>query len=97
MKAKTRPRRPLSWTPVLALIAMVGAVAPAAAELRIDITRGTVEPLPIAITDFLGTTPEDARFGRDISGVVSADLVRSGLFHSIDRQAFIQTAESKMR
>ena len=94
MRSNTRPRRPLSRTPVLVLVLVLGAVTPAAAELRIDITRGKVEPLPIAVTDFLGATPEEARFGRDISGVVSADLERSGLFHSIDRRAFIQTAES---
>ena len=94
MRSHTWPRRPLSWTPVLALVLIFGVVVPASAELRIDITRGKVEPMPIAVTDFLGATPEETGFGRDISGVVSADLERSGLFHSIDRGAFIQTVES---
>ncbi len=94
MRSKTWPRRPLSWASVLALILVVGVVAPTAAELRIDITQGTVEPLPIAVTNFLGTTPDETRFGQDISGVISADLERSGLFRSIDHQAFIQTAKS---
>lgn len=94
MRWKTWPRRSVSWAPVLAFIVVVRAVAPATAELRIDITQGTVKPLPIAVTNFLGTMPDEARLGRDVSGVVSADLERSGLFKSIDRQAFIQTAES---
>ncbi|MFQ5763442.1 MAG: Tol-Pal system protein TolB, partial [Rhodospirillales bacterium] len=64
---------------------------PAAAELRIDITQGRVEPLPIAVTGFTGGTQAESRFGEDISGVVAADLERSGLFRPIDRRAFIQT------
>ena len=31
-----------------------GFANPAAAELRIDITRGRVEPMPVAIADFKG-------------------------------------------
>jgi TolB protein len=67
---------------------------PAAAELRIDITRGVVEPLPIAIVPFDGDNAEAARVGRDISGVISDDLERSGLFRPIDQRAFIQTQVS---
>ncbi len=67
-------------------------VTNAAAELRIDITQGTVEPLPIAITDLVGGTPQATQFGRDISQVVAADLERSGLFRPLDPRAFIQTA-----
>ena len=73
------------------LLVVLTAMRPAGAELRIDITRGSVEPLPIAVTSFLGGTPEETRFGRDIAGVVAADLERSGLFRPIDPRAFIQT------
>ncbi len=83
------PRR---WAAALALLLMAeGAVQ---AEIKIDITRGQVEPLPVAITDFLGETGEDARYGRDISEVITSDLTGSGLFHAIDRDAFIQTVNS---
>ena len=60
------------------------------AELRVDITRGHLEPLPVAITDFLGSSDREIQIGRDIAGVVSADLERSGLFKPIDRRAFIE-------
>jgi len=63
----------------------------ARAELRVDITQGKAEPLPIAVTDFFGTGGEEARIGRDMAGVIAADLQRSGLFKPIDRRAFIQT------
>ncbi len=76
----------------LVLVLLMAGAWPALAELRIDITQGKIEPLPIAITDFVGAQPEEARYGRDISGVIAADLERSGLFRPIDKRAFIQTA-----
>jgi len=58
---------------------------PARAELHIDITRGKIEPLPIAIPTFAG----GASSANDITQVISADLERSGLFKPIDPQAFV--------
>ncbi|MBM3548944.1 MAG: Tol-Pal system protein TolB [Alphaproteobacteria bacterium] len=68
------------------------ASTPAWGELRIDITRGKVEPMPIAIVPFTGGG-EQARVGNDISAVVSADLERSGLFRPLDPKSFIQQAD----
>jgi len=76
---------------LLALLLGLAATWPVSAELRIDITQGKVEPLPVAITNFVGATKDEIRFGRDISGVIAADLERSGLFRPIDHRAFIQT------
>ncbi len=72
-------------------IAVWASAAPALAELRIDITQGTVEPLPIAVTQFVGNNNTAAGFGRDISKVITADLERSGLFRAVDPRAFIQS------
>lgn len=58
---------------------------PAHAVLQIDINRGNVEPLPIALPDMPGST-----IGADIMRVISADLERSGLFKPIDQSAFIE-------
>lgn len=77
----------------LALALVIAAVSPSRAELRIDITRGVVEPLPIAIMDFQGQG-QTADIGRDIAKVVSADLERSGLFRPVDKAAFIQDPAS---
>lgn len=71
----------------------LGAV-PARAELRVDITHGQVQPVPIAVTDLYGQNPDDVRTGHDITDVISADLERSGLFKPIDHKAFIQTADT---
>ncbi|MBU0726179.1 MAG: Tol-Pal system protein TolB [Alphaproteobacteria bacterium] len=77
----------------IALALTLVAIAPARAELRIDITRGVVEPLPIAIVDFQGEG-QSVDIGRNISQVVSADLERSGLFRPLDKASFIQKADS---
>jgi TolB protein len=57
----------------------------ARAQLTIDMTRPTFEPVPIAIVDFAGD-----RVGADIAGVVRNDLQNSGLFRSISPSSFIQ-------
>jgi TolB protein len=79
----------VTWV-VLAGLLLVLAPSPVSAELRIDITRGKVEPLPIAIPAFAGGGGEEGQTGRDLAQVISADLERSGLFSPIDPRAFIQ-------
>jgi TolB protein len=68
---------------VLVGLVFAGA-APAWAALHVDVTQGNVQPMPIAIPDFIGS-PQAAQ----ISGVVRADLERSGLFRSLDPKSFI--------
>lgn len=68
---------------------------PAMAELKIEITEGKVEPMPIAIPDFAGNGgPEAQAMGRQMAQVIAADLERSGLFRPIDPRAFIQDPAS---
>ena len=79
---------------VVILLALVGNAATVHAEVSIDITRGTVEALPLAVTDFHGIVAPEQEIGRNIAAVVSANLERSGLFSPLDKRAFIQTAAS---
>jgi TolB protein len=84
-------------TLVRTLVAVVFCTAftyHARAELRIDITRGTVEPTPIAVVDFIGGSSVEQEYGRGISRVVAADLERSGLFKPLDSRAFIQNNQA---
>jgi len=74
---------------LLAIVFLLASVGVSRAELRIDITKGNPQPLPIAVTDFYG-----AQVGADMAGVISNDLASSGLFAPIDKAAFIQTPES---
>jgi TolB protein len=76
-----------------AALLWLGLPQPAGAQLELDITEGVLEPLPIAISEFYGASPQAAQLGREIADVVSADLERSGLFRPIDRRAFIQSPE----
>ncbi len=59
------------------------------AQVVIDITKGNVDPLPIAIPPFVGDGNQ-AKIARDIAAVVEADLRRSGLFKPIAHGAFIE-------
>ena len=76
---------------VLAAFACVAAASfacslPARAAVEININKGVIEPLPIAITDFLSAD----QLGPNISSVIAADLERSGLFAPINKSAFIE-------
>ncbi len=62
----------------------------AEAKLRVDITQGVTEPIPIAITQMGGSDATSARVGQDISKVVARDLERSGLFKAMDPNSFVQ-------
>ena len=63
---------------------------PARAVVELNITQGTIQPLPIAIADFAGDGSMDPQVAREISDVVANDLRGSGLFVPIDQAAFIE-------
>jgi len=83
------PRVPqlLQAGPMAALLLVFAMMTPAQAVLKINITQGNVEPLPIAILDFDG----EGSVGRELAQVIAANLERSGLFRPIDRDAFIES------
>jgi len=62
----------------------------AEALIQLDVTQGNVQPLPIAIPTFIGGTEADAQIAADITGVIAADLKRSGLFLPLDPAGFIE-------
>jgi TolB protein len=73
--------------PALPLSAQSG---PPSGPLRIQITEGVIEPLPIAVPDFLPEGGAAAGPARDISRLVVADLVGTGLFREVPASAHIQ-------
>ena len=82
---------------LIAVIACASAVLPvkrAEALLSVDVTEGNVEPLPIAIPPFIGASEADPQIAADITGVISADLKRSGLFIPLDPAGFIEKITS---
>lgn len=91
MELSRRDLARLSIAGLLGATGVAGFAAPARSELRIDITQGRVDPLPIAIADFQGEGIEATRVGRTMTEIISANLERSGLFQPIDNRAFIQS------
>ncbi|MPZ56682.1 MAG: Tol-Pal system protein TolB [Rhizobiales bacterium] len=88
------PRLQLNRRRVLGGIG-VGALAmamprQAAAVLRLDVTQGNVQPLPVAVPDFVGVSATDVDTARNVSQIITANLRRSGLFAPIDPAAFIE-------
>ena len=67
-------RLPRALRPLAPLLALA-LVAPARAQLQIDITSGVTDPIPVAIEPFVG---ESAGF----AAVIEADLARSGRFRT---------------
>lgn len=57
--------------------------------LKIEITQGQIQPIPIAITDFYGND-----LSSEIAQVIREDLESSGLFNPLDKSSFIQSPVS---
>jgi TolB protein len=62
----------------------------AAASVRLDITEGNFQPMPIAIPELIPGTPADGDTAHGITQIITANLQRSGLFVPIDPSAFIE-------
>ena len=72
---------------ILALCLALGGMAlttTARAEIEVDVNKGDVKPLPIAIPAFGGDR------GVEISQVISSNLERSGLFAPLDPKSFTE-------
>ncbi|MBI4031406.1 MAG: Tol-Pal system protein TolB [Proteobacteria bacterium] len=76
---------------VLSLLAFPGS---AFAELKVNVTQGTVEPLPVAITNFHADPNADRDMAQQLPQVIGSNLERTGLFKPVDPRAFIQDAAS---
>jgi len=75
----------------LALSALLGLMfaTPSFAALQVNVNQGNIQPLPIAIPDFIGDPS-----GPNIAKVVSADLERSGLFRPLSSKSFVDQIKS---
>lgn len=76
--------------PLLIFCIIMVFALPAQAVTRIDITRGTVRAIPIALSEFSAAT-EDASLAGEMLQVIGTNLESSGLFTPIDPAAFIDT------
>jgi TolB protein len=96
MSVKPFPLPPLALDRRKLLIggsaASAGLLLPslARAQTKLLIPEGNVAPLPIAIPNFVAGTPADGEVGAGVTGVITNNLKRSGLFAPIDPAAFIE-------
>jgi TolB protein len=90
----TTPHRNVRLTLLLLALLATAPFTAARAVMELDITQGNIQPLPIAIPDFLGDGSVDPQTAREISAVVTNDLRASGLFIPIDQAAFIEKTVS---
>jgi TolB protein len=92
---RSTTRMALALGAALALVAGIATIAPTArAEVTVDITQGTVAPLPIAISSFHGASLEGNELGRQIAEVVTNDLQSSGLFAPLPATSFPQQPDA---
>ncbi len=74
---------------IIFLIISLSASIVNADDLRIKINSGQVEPLPVAIADFTDFNGKPSEIGRQISEVISNNLIGSGQFKAVESAAFI--------
>ena len=65
-------------------------------ELRIDITKGNTEPIPVALVKFSSKSGEEVKVSNDIHKVISNNLQRSGLFKILPESVFLKNAGLKL-
>ncbi len=69
---------------VLAVAMLTAAAMPVHAQLKIEITSGVTDPVPIAVVPFARAVPADG--GLDVAQVVQHDLAGSGRFRTLSGQ-----------
>jgi TolB protein len=73
-----------AWRRLLLAVVVMAATLPVHAQLKIEITSGVTDPVPIAIVPFARSVPADG--GLDVSQVVQHDLAGSGRFQTLSGQ-----------
>lgn len=66
----------------------------ARAQLQVDVTRGGMEAMPIAISTFHVEPGADSQLAANMPAVITANLERTGLFKPVNPRAFVQDPAS---
>ena len=83
----------------LSIILLIIATAQSNALIEVDITRGNLDPLPIAVSPLSADKDTNQKLtkelkidnvGHEISSVVENNLRNSGLFNPLNKDAFLQ-------
>jgi TolB protein len=77
-----------------ALLALAPIAGNAQGPLRLEITKGVIEPLPFALPTFIAADAGATDVAQDITRVIAADLRGTGLFRQIPPDAYISQVTS---
>jgi TolB protein len=89
----TRMKKPFVSRNLFASMVLLAFTAtPALAQLRLTITSGVTDPIPIAVVPFARPVPTDG--GVDVAAIVQKDLESSGRFKGMARADMITTPTS---
>jgi TolB protein len=75
--------------PISLVLALLGVAGPAFAQLKLTITSGVTDPIPIAVVPFARAVPADG--GIDVAAIVQRDLESSGRFKAMARADMLTT------
>ncbi len=67
---------------------------PASAIVRLDITEGNFQPLPMAVPKVFTAGQDDGETANAVTQISTANLQRSGLFAPIDPTAYVERIAS---
>ncbi len=85
-------RRAALMLPAAAALVPAGLV-PARAQsrgpLRIEVTEGVIEPVPVAVPPFVAETGSAEQYAGPVARIVASNLVNTGLFREIPASAHI--------
>src|SRR5262249_57537677 len=75
-------------------VSLAAMTRPASAVVRLDITEGNFQPLPIAVPRFFAAGQDDGETASAVTQIITANLQRSGLFAPIDPTAYVERIAS---
>ncbi len=75
---------------VAAAVMWLAFCLPAHAVLEVDINKGQVDPIPIALPNFTGGDAQSQQYGIDITTIIGNNLERSGLFRPLPQNSYLQ-------
>ena len=81
--------KPSALLAALLVAVAMPAMAQSPGPLRIEITEGVSEPLPIALPRYAAADARAAALAEEVRAVVKADLQSSGVFRVIDEAAYL--------
>ncbi len=66
----------------------------AVAQIDVEITRGNIQAIPLAVARFEAKTLDEQRYVQEVVQVIQADLAGTGLFEPLDPASFIDKGAS---